>query len=65
MTQQQIEKAYAHHQKTGMNVVGPGESMGEGDTGLVLDLLPVHFAVDAFDKVRDEVQWNTMMHRGG
>lgn len=44
--------------------LGPGDKMGEGDTELVLSILPDDLAQVAFDNMRKEVQWNTMHHRG-
>ena len=35
--------------------------MGEGDTELVLDILPLELASTAFQKLRDEVKWNHMV----
>ncbi|KAA1470918.1 hypothetical protein DENSPDRAFT_864876 [Dentipellis sp. KUC8613] len=43
----------------------PDDRMGEGDTSLILDLLPPEVALTVFDKVKEEVAWNTMYHRGG
>ncbi|EIW73959.1 hypothetical protein CONPUDRAFT_68140, partial [Coniophora puteana RWD-64-598 SS2] len=45
--------------------VGPNDHIGEGDSTIVLDILPAELAEDAFEKMRQEVQWNTMYHRGG
>ncbi|TFY50169.1 hypothetical protein EVG20_g11679, partial [Dentipellis fragilis] len=42
----------------------PDDLMGEGDTSLILDLLPPEIALTVFEKVREEVSWNTMYHRG-
>lgn len=39
--------------------------MGEGDTSLVLSVLPAALADVAFENMRREVEWNTMYHRGG
>ncbi|KAF9025626.1 hypothetical protein BDZ89DRAFT_1135293 [Hymenopellis radicata] len=38
---------------------------GSGDTYLVSDLLAPELASTAFERVKDEVEWNTMHHRGG
>ena len=38
--------------------------MGEGDTELVLDILPPELASSAFQRLRDEVKWNHMVHKG-
>lgn len=45
--------------------LGVGDQLGEGDSRLVLDILPEELGVAAFERVRDEVQWKTMFHRGG
>lgn len=42
----------------------PGDRMGEGDTELVLDILPSELASVAFEKLKEEVKWNTMAHKG-
>ncbi|THG98826.1 hypothetical protein EW145_g7363 [Phellinidium pouzarii] len=43
----------------------PEERYGEGDTYLILDVLPPELATGAFERLREEVEWNTMSHRGG
>lgn len=40
------------------------EKLGEGDTELFLDVLPAELAEVAFEKLRTEVRWNVMRHRG-
>lgn len=42
----------------------PGDRMGEGDTELILNILPPELANTAFQKLRDEVKWNHMVHKG-
>lgn len=37
---------------------------GEGDTYLVQHLLSDEIASDAFERVKEEVQWKTMYHHG-
>lgn len=37
----------------------------EGDTDIIENVLPEHLVKDAFDKLRDEVQWQRMLHQGG
>ena len=37
----------------------------EGDTDIIDNVLPESLATDAFDKLRDEVQWQRMSHQGG
>ena len=45
------EKLREHRTRWALNTLGPGEAMGEGDTELVLDLLPPDLAAVAFEKV--------------
>ena len=42
---------------------GSPRTFGEGDTYLVESLLPPDFAAVAFEALRDEVEWNTMIIR--
>lgn len=44
--------------------LGVGDILGDGDSNLVLDLLPPDLAAVAFEKIRDEVAWDSMFHRG-
>ena len=44
--------------------LGVGDAVGTGDSYLVADLLPAELANVAFEKLKDEVRWNTMYHRG-
>jgi hypothetical protein len=44
--------------------VGPGDKLGEGDSSLVLDVLPQDLADVAFENMRKEVAWHTMYHQG-
>jgi hypothetical protein len=44
--------------------VKPEEQLGEGDTTLIKDFLPECIAVGAFEKLKEEVQWQTMYHHG-
>jgi len=44
--------------------VKPDEQLGEGDTTLIKDFLPESITVDAFEKLKEEVQWHTMHHHG-
>ena len=41
-----------------------GQRFGEGDTYLILDVLPADLARNAFEALSREVKWNTMHHRG-
>ncbi|EGN97608.1 hypothetical protein SERLA73DRAFT_184383 [Serpula lacrymans var. lacrymans S7.3] len=45
--------------------LGAGDKIGEGDSSLVLSILPDDLADVAFENMRKEVKWNTMYHRGG
>lgn len=48
--------------KNKLRELGPGDSIGEGDSRIVYDLdLPT----DAFEKIRDEVAWQKMYHMSG
>ena len=40
------------------------ERYGEGDTFLVLNILPDDIANSAFEDLKKEVKWNTMSHHG-
>ncbi|EIW52558.1 uncharacterized protein TRAVEDRAFT_174644 [Trametes versicolor FP-101664 SS1] len=45
--------------------LGPGDSIGEGDTYVLYDFLPPELADTALENLLKEVQWNKMSHRGG
>jgi len=45
-------------------VLGVGDTLGAGDSYLVVNLLPPELAVVAFEKIKNEVAWKTMHHRG-
>ncbi|KAG1729357.1 uncharacterized protein EDB91DRAFT_1159872 [Suillus paluster] len=45
--------------------IGVGDKIGEGDSSLVLDVLPPELCDTAFKQMIDEVDWNVMYHRGG
>ncbi|KIK58611.1 hypothetical protein GYMLUDRAFT_74874 [Collybiopsis luxurians FD-317 M1] len=55
------------HRKLRVEDAGGSDSLGAGDSYLVLDLLGKDSELSnvAFDKVKEEVQWDTMHHRGG
>ncbi|KAG9308034.1 hypothetical protein JVU11DRAFT_12686 [Chiua virens] len=44
--------------------LGVGDRIGEGDSELVLGVLPPELAEVAFENIRKEVAWNVMYHRG-
>ncbi|KAL1725392.1 hypothetical protein EV714DRAFT_287929 [Schizophyllum commune] len=46
-------------------ILGPNDTIGEGDSRLVLDLLPDELREGIFERLREEVAWETMCHRGG
>lgn len=46
-------------------VLGEGDIIGEGDSTLVTDLLPLDQFPDLFERLKSEIQWETMYHRGG
>ncbi|KAG5957700.1 hypothetical protein E4U58_005708 [Claviceps cyperi] len=41
------------------------KGLGEGDTSVIDNLLPLEVEKNAFEKLSDEVQWQRMMHLGG
>lgn len=43
--------------------LGAGDALGAGDSYLVENVLPEDFT-DVFEKVRNEVKWDVMHHRG-
>ncbi|KAJ7685063.1 hypothetical protein DFH06DRAFT_1028364 [Mycena polygramma] len=45
--------------------LGAGDALGTGDSYLTLNIVPHELADVAFDRLRDEVQWDVMHHRGG
>ena len=47
-----------------VKTLGPDSVMGEGDTELVLNIVPDDLAKDAFELLHQEVKWQTMYHRG-
>ncbi|KAF9033408.1 hypothetical protein BDZ89DRAFT_1062880 [Hymenopellis radicata] len=46
-------------------ILGIGDIIGEGDTHLVEHLLDDELAGVAFERLKNEVEWATMYHRGG
>ncbi|KAL1757031.1 hypothetical protein FB107DRAFT_210245 [Schizophyllum commune] len=46
-------------------ILGPDDTIGEGDSRLVLDLLPDELREGIFERLREELAWETMYHRGG
>ncbi|KAI4518635.1 hypothetical protein K523DRAFT_254772 [Schizophyllum commune Tattone D] len=46
-------------------IFGPDDLIGEGDSRLVLNLLPDELREGIFERLREEVAWETMYHRGG
>ena len=51
--------------KLRMPIMGPNDVIGEGDSLLVLDILPPSLNENAFSLLRMEVQWKSMHHRSG
>ncbi|PPR04678.1 hypothetical protein CVT24_011895 [Panaeolus cyanescens] len=46
-------------------VLGVGDRLGAGDSYIVNDLLPSDIADNVFHKLKEEVKWQVMHHRGG
>jgi len=44
--------------------LGVGDVLGAGDSYLVADVLPEKLGKVAFEKLKAEVKWDTMYHRG-
>lgn len=45
-------------------VLGVGDVLGAGDSYLVTNMLPPELAGVAFERMKTEVGWKTMHHRG-
>lgn len=45
-------------------MLGEGDLLGEGDSYLVLNILPDDLAEVAFERMKEEIKWNKMRHRG-
>ncbi|KAJ7121979.1 hypothetical protein C8R43DRAFT_1136260 [Mycena crocata] len=45
--------------------LGAGDALETGDSYLTLDVVPPELADVAFERMRDEVKWDVMHHRGG
>ncbi|KAK7014970.1 DNA oxidative demethylase ALKBH2 [Favolaschia claudopus] len=45
--------------------LGVGDALGTGDSYLTLNVLPPDLAAVAFDRLREQVKWDVMHHRGG
>lgn len=56
--------ARVSHRNPKLATLGVEDTLGDGDSNLVLDLLPPDLAEVAFEKIRDEVAWDSMFHRG-
>ncbi|CAZ86445.1 unnamed protein product [Tuber melanosporum] len=46
-------------------VLGQGDVLGEGDSEVVNNILPADLADVAFERLKKEVAWRSMYHRGG
>jgi nicotinamidase-related amidase/alkylated DNA repair dioxygenase AlkB/glutathione S-transferase len=46
-------------------VLGPGSRIGEGDCSIIHNLLPQPLSDDVFERLRQEVHFRAMHHRGG
>ena len=45
--------------------LGPGDTIGSGDSKIIYNITDHCIANSAFTKLKDEVGWQTMFHRGG
>ncbi|KAF5368092.1 hypothetical protein D9758_004419 [Tetrapyrgos nigripes] len=62
---QQSARSYPRASKSKAPTLGPGDSIGAGDTFLVPKILGEELSKVVFANVRDEVKWDVMHHRGG
>ncbi|KAJ7443006.1 hypothetical protein FB451DRAFT_1296545 [Mycena latifolia] len=46
-------------------VLGAGDALGTGDSYFALNVVPPELADVAFERMREEVKWDVMHHRGG
>jgi glutathione S-transferase len=46
-------------------VMAEGDSVGEGDSYIKYNILPLDQSSSAFENIKNEVQWRSMFHRGG
>ena len=49
----------------GPGTLGPGDKIGSGDSRVIHDGLKSPLAMKAFEKLKDEVEWQKMYHREG
>ncbi|KAI2605697.1 uncharacterized protein GGS25DRAFT_352318 [Hypoxylon fragiforme] len=47
------------------DAIRESEPLCEGDTKVIYDVLPKPLSDNIFEKIRDEVRWQRMMHQGG
>lgn len=59
------ENTKSNRRNPKLATLGVDDTLGAGDSSLVLDVLPQDLADLAFANMRKEVKWNTMFHRGG
>eukprot|EP00040_Diaphanoeca_grandis_P013945 m.70472 g.70472 ORF g.70472 m.70472 type:complete len:395 (-) comp24232_c0_seq1:205-1389(-) len=55
----------ALYKKGGYGKSNPVTNLGTGDSKVYFDVVPELLAADAFTKVREEVKWSEMLHKGG
>ena len=46
-------------------MLGPKDHIGEGDSKIITEALSPSLSSDVFNKIKEEVTWQTMHHRGG
>ncbi|KAI9786364.1 MAG: hypothetical protein M1816_008025 [Peltula sp. TS41687] len=54
-----------HVRGPSVSILGPSDTIGEGDSRITYDLLPSPLKDNVFDMLKEEVQFQTMLHRGG
>ncbi|KAL9104833.1 MAG: hypothetical protein Q9163_000281 [Psora crenata] len=60
-----VSRSPALRAKARSSVLGPDDVIGSGDSRIVFEFLGDDMADQAFSQLKDEVNWQTMGHRGG
>lgn len=59
------ERVYRAPMREARQCMGPGDSIGEKDSRIIHDLLPAPLRDDVFQRLKNEVRFQVMYHRGG
>jgi nicotinamidase-related amidase len=63
--QEHHEISHVEHARPSPPTSTSKDRIGEGDSSIIYDVLSPSLVADAFGKIRDEVQWQAMLHRSG